>query len=159
MPLPKKQLAWLRAQAKAHDTTIADLRELRTQLAREIKVRQAGKWRDPNPKPEGIPGMVAWLEYIDGQIASHEGQAQLVRDKRWPDALADLLEDPKRAQLAALDPRGYAEKLGLTLPPEVVLDLRVVAGRPELAVTGLSAQAPFELHWTQDGFTNDAGVD
>jgi hypothetical protein len=103
--------------------------------------------------------MIAWLEYVDRQIAAHEQQAELVRDKRWTDALAELLADPKRAQAAARDPRGYARRLGVKLPRDLAVDLRIVAGRPDLTVTGLDPLAPFEFHWTEDGFTSQAGVE
>jgi hypothetical protein len=81
------------------------------------------------------------------------------RDQRWADALAELLDDPKRAQAAARDPRAYARKLGVKLPRDLVVDLRVVAGRPDLTVTGLDPLAPFEFHWTEDGFTSQAGAE
>jgi hypothetical protein len=158
MALPKSHLAWLRAQSKQHTAAIAELRRLRDTLAKEITAREAGKWQDPNPKPDGIPGMMAWLKYVDSQIAAHEQQAELVRDQRWTDALAELLDDPKRAQAAARDPRGYARKLGVNLPPDLAIDLRVIAGRPNLTVTGLDPVAPFEFNWTEDGFTSRAGA-
>jgi len=159
MALPKSHMAWLRAQIKGHAATIAELRTLRDALAREIKAREAGKWRDPNPKPEGIPGMVAWLRYIDRQIAAHGQQVELVRDPRWTDALAELLDDPDRARVAARNPVAYARKLGIRLPREVAVELRVVAGRPDLTVTGLDPLAPFEFRWTEDGFTSQAGTE
>jgi hypothetical protein len=159
MALPKSHLAWLRAQIKGHGTTIAELRGLRDTLAREIKAREAGEWRDPNPKPDGIPGMVAWLEYLDRQIGAHERQLELVRDSRWTDALAELLDDPKQARVAARDPRAYARKLGVNLPREVAVELRVVDDRPDLTVRVLDPVAPFEFRWTEDGFTTPAGTD
>jgi hypothetical protein len=159
MALPKSHVAWLRAQSKGHVAAITELRRLRDALAREIKAREGGKWRDPNPKPEGIPGMIAWLEYIERQIAAHEQQAELVRDPRWADALAELLHDPDRAQAATRDPLAYARKLGVKLPPDTAVEFRVVAGRLELSVTGLNPLAPFEFRWTEDGFTSQIGAE
>jgi hypothetical protein len=159
MALPKSHLAWLRAQSERHVAAIAELQGLRDALAREIEAREAGEWQDPNPKPEGIPGMIDWLKYLDGQIAAHEQQLELVRDPRWTDALAELLDDPKRARAAARDPRAYARKLGVTLPPDVEVELRVVADRPDLTVTGLDPLAPFDFRWTEDGFTSRAGAE
>jgi hypothetical protein len=159
MALPESHLAWLQAQSERHVALIAALRRLRDALAEQIKARQAGKWDDPNPKPEGIPGMIDWLKYVDSQIAAHEQQAELVRDPRWTDALAGLLDDPERARAAARDPRAYARKLGIQLPGDVVVDLRVVAGRPDLTVMGLDPLAPFEFRWTEDGFSSQAGTE
>jgi hypothetical protein len=159
MALPKSHLAWLRAQTKGHVDAIAALRRLRDAVAAEIEARQAGKWNDPNPKPEGIAGMIDWLKYIDAQIAAHEQQLELVKDKRWTDALAELLGNPDWAPAAARDPRAHALKLGIKLPPDVVLELRLPAGRPELTVTGLDPHAPFEFRWTEDGFTSQASAE
>ena len=62
MPLPKSHPAWLRAQSKRHAAAIAALRRLCDTLAKEITAREAGKSNDPNPKPDGIPGMMHWLK-------------------------------------------------------------------------------------------------
>lgn len=158
MALPDSHLAWLQAQSERHAAAIATLRRLRDTLANQISAREAGNWHDPNPKPEGIPGMIAWLKYIDNQITAHEQQVELVRDPRWTDALAELLDDPERARAIARDPLAHAREIGIELPPEVIVELKVIAGRPDLTVTGLDPLAPFEFRWTEDGFTSQAGA-
>ena len=153
MPLPKSHMTSLRANLKGHADALADLRRMRDAVAKEIKLRKAGKWSDPNPKPKGIPGMVAWLKQIEREIAAWERQLELARDPRWLDGLAKLLDEPDLAKAAARDPRAYARKLGLKLPPEITVKLTTVAGGLDLKVTGYDPLAPFELHWTEDGFS------
>jgi len=55
---------------------------------------------------------------------------------------------------AIRDPKGYARKVGVKLPPEVEVELTTVAGRLDLKITGFDPLAPFELRWTDDGFSN-----
>jgi hypothetical protein len=154
MRLPNSHMASLKANVKAHTDALAELRRLRAMVAREIKLREAGKWRDPNPKPEGIPGMIAWLEQIDREIAACEGNVELIRDPRWVDALAKLRDDPELVKAAVRDPKAYARRVGVKLPPEVEVELTTVAGRLDLRITGFDPLAPFELRWTDDGFSN-----
>ncbi len=144
MRLPNSHMASLKANIKAHTDALAELRRLRAMVAREIKLREAGKWRDPNPKPEGIPGMIAWLEQIDREIAACEGNVELIRDPLWVDALAKLRDDPDLVKAAIRDPKGYT-----------VVTINAGIQHPNLLTNpGFDPLAPLELRWTDDGFSN-----
>ena len=157
MPLPKTHLASLQPYVRLHREDLDSLRRLRAQLAAEIERRQAGKWRDPNPKPDGIPGMVAELELVDRKIARHEQLLAFVRDERNLEPLAELLADRELAAVAARDPRAFARKRGVHLPDGADVTLAVRNDRIHVRVSGADDLAPFVLSWTTDGFDPPPG--
>jgi hypothetical protein len=142
---------------RLHRQRIAELRQLLEMLRRQITLRQAGEGSDPNPKPDGIPGLVAEAELVEREIHSHEKLLTLGQDEHLLNALGEMLDDPGLAQAASRDPRGYARERGVELPPNMDLALSFRSGRIEVLITYYDKLAPFLLVWNNDGFRPPPG--
>lgn len=153
MPLPPSHLDTLEKHMRIHHQRIAELRQQLETLSRELTLREAGQGSDPNPKPEGIPGLVAQLGLIEREIRRHEELLALGQDERLLNALGELLDNPELARAASRDPRGYARERGVELPPKMEVTLRFHDGRIEMLIAYYDELAPFLITWNNDGFT------
>jgi hypothetical protein len=153
MPLPPSHLDTLEQHARAHRQEIAELHQLLETLKRQITLRQAGQGEDPNPKPEGIPGLVAEAGLVERQIRRHEELLALGQDEHLLNALGELLDNPELAQAAARDPRGYARDHDIELPPNMDLALSFRDGQIEMLIAYYDDLAPFMITWNNDGFS------
>jgi hypothetical protein len=157
MPLPPAHLDTLDQHMRVHRQRIAELRQLLETLKREITLREAGEGSDPNPKPEGIPGLVAELELVEREIRKHEDLLTLGQDERLLNALGELLDNPKLARAASRDPRGYARERGAELPPNMDVTLSLRDDQIEMLIAYYDELAPFLLTWNNDGFSPPPG--
>ncbi len=157
MPLPPSHLDTLEQHARVHRQQIAELHRLLETLKRQITLRQAGQGDDPNPKPEGIPGLVAEAELVERQIRRHEELLALGQNERLLNALSELLDDPEFARAAARDPRGYARDHGIEMPPNMDLTLSFRDGKIEMLIAYYDKLAPFMITWNNDGFSPPRG--
>jgi hypothetical protein len=152
MPLPDSHLKSLAPYVRFHVAELERLRALYEYLSQEIQQRKAGNWRDPNPKPYSIPGLQAELDLVAKMIKMHERLLALARDDRSLEALAELLTSPDSAQQAVRDPKGYARKRGIELPPALEIECTVRKERILVQINHYDRLAPFSITWTNDGF-------
>jgi hypothetical protein len=153
MPLPPSHLDTLEPHTRRHRQRMAELHQRHETLKREITLREEGHGRDPNPKPEGIPGLVAELQLLEHEIRRHEELMALGQNERLLNALGELLDDPQLAQAASRDPRGYARQLGVDLPPNMDVTLSLRGDEIEMRVAYYDELAPFQLTWNTNGFS------
>jgi hypothetical protein len=151
--LPKKHLATLKRLLENHRQEVAELRAAYRDLAAEIERRKAGEWRDPNPKPQGIPGLVNHLELVGRQLKAHEELIRFGEDDRLHVALGELAENRDVALEAARDPRAFARSRGVALPPYLDLQVLVRQKTVEVRATNLDELAPTVIVWNEDGFS------
>jgi len=152
MPLPDSHLKSLDLYVRFHVAALKRLRALYEYLNQEIQQRKAGKWRDPNPKPYSIPGLEAELDLVARMIKTHERLLALAHDNRGLEALAELLTSPDSVQEAARDPKGYARKHGIELPPNIEIDCILRKERIRVQINHSDRLAPFSITWMNDGF-------
>lgn len=157
MPLPPSHLETLNQHMSVHRQRIAELRQLLETLRQEIARREARKGSDPNPKPEGIPGLVGEFKLVERAIGRHEELLALGQDERLLNALGELLDNPKLARAASRDPRGYARQHGVELPPNMDVTLSLRDDQIEMLVAYYDELVPFVLTWNNDGFSPPPG--
>lgn len=153
MPLPPGHLASLERLLESHEKEIAALRATYNKLARELDRRRAGEWSDPNPKPEGIPGLVNQLELIGREIKAHELLLQFGQNKRLLDALGELADNREIALEAAANPRAFASSRGVELPPNLDVEVVVRPETVEIRATHFDELAPTVILWNENGFS------
>ena len=90
---------------------------------------------------------------IEKEIRIHEALLALGRTQKHLDILGELAADPALARDAARDPKAFAEERGVSIPPNLALELHVVQNRVSLRVTHYCAIAPFVLTWNSNGFS------
>jgi len=155
MVLPPSHLDTLAQHMNLHRQRIAQLRQLLDKLNQQIARRQASQGSDP--KPEGIPGLVAEAELYEREIRSHEKLLALGQDEHLLNTLSELLDNPKLAQAATRDPRGYARDRGIELPTNMNLTMSIRNGRIEILIAYYDELAPFLITWNNDGFSPPPG--
>jgi hypothetical protein len=154
MPLPDSHIESLERHLSIHQEDIADLRRTLRTLSREIRLRETGQGRDPNPKPEGIPGLIAQRELVERELRTHEALLALGRDGRMIDTLGEFLENSGLAREAARDPKAFAEGRGVAIPADMTIELDVdEADRVTMRVAYYDEDSPFTLTWSRDGFS------
>jgi hypothetical protein len=153
MPLPPEHLASLQRLLASHETEIAALRDTFNKLSREIDRRRAGQWTDPNPKPEGIPGLENQLELIGREIKAHDLLLEFGRNRRLVDALGELVDSREIALEAAANPRAFASSRGVELPPNLEVDVIVRPEAVEVRATYFDELAPAVILWDETGFS------
>ena len=153
MAVSKAHKSSLARSLKAHAKEVAWLRALLKRVDVELERREAGKWSDPNPKPEGIPGLRDEREWIERTIERHVALVDLGQNERLLGALDELEENPEVAEKAARDPRAFAKSRGIVLPRTMELEVGQVAGHLRVRVVNYDALTPFTLVWDRRGFS------
>jgi hypothetical protein len=154
MPLPKSHLESLERHLVIHEEEIENLQKLLRTLSNEIRRREADEDPETNPKPEGIPGLIAERELVEQQLKTHEALLALGRDERMLETLGELIDNPGLAREASSDARGFAQARGIMIPGNMTLDLRVdESGDVSLQVAYYDEHAPFVLSWDREGFS------
>jgi hypothetical protein len=153
MAVPKTHKTGLERNLKAHAREVTGLRAILKKLDAELKRREDGKWSDPNPKPEGIPGLRIERDLIELQIDRHLALVDLARDERLLAMLDELDDNPEVVEKAARDPRAFAKARGVSLPKTMDLEVGQVHGKLRVRVVNYDAQTPFTLVWDRRGFS------
>ena len=90
-----------------------------------------GKSMDTTPDPLTL---VYERDTLDREIQAHETLIALGRDRQALELLDEVAGDASLAREAAADPRAFAEARGIRLPRNMVVQVKVAAGRVTVQV-------------------------
>jgi hypothetical protein len=129
-------LGSIERQLRVHDLRVTRLRAWLCAVEealreREVKEDCGGKSVDGRPDPRTL---VYERDTLDREIRAHETLIALGRDRHALELLDQVARDPSLAREAALDPKAFADARGVHLPRNLMVQVKVAAGRVSVQV-------------------------